>query len=89
VSLLDRLLSSFSRHGGLAPGSERVLGQSLGDREHPTLERLLATLEVEVKSFAICEVTPGDVLLLEGMQRPLFHYVLKGSGILRVEAPAN
>ncbi|MBA3344460.1 MAG: helix-turn-helix transcriptional regulator [Gemmatimonadales bacterium] len=46
---------------------------------------MLATLEVAVHSLAICEVAAGDELALVGMNRPLVHYVLRGSGLLRLD----
>ena len=49
------------------------------------LDRLLASLEVRVNAFAICEVHHGWSLVLDGMPTPLIHFVLKGSGILRPE----
>ncbi|MBA3520749.1 MAG: cupin domain-containing protein [Rhizobiales bacterium] len=49
------------------------------------LDRLLASLDVRVNAFAICEVRRGWSLVLDGMAAPLIHYVLKGSGILRPE----
>jgi AraC-like DNA-binding protein len=85
MSLLDRLLSSFIRYGDPATGGQPGMARPVGDLEGATLERLLATLEAEVKSFAICDVAADDALVLQGVEQPLFHYVLKGKGVLRVE----
>jgi AraC family transcriptional activator of mtrCDE len=85
MSLLDRLLSSFSRYGEPDWRRRRGRATSTSHHEAATVDRLLATLEAEIKSFAICEVAPGDSLLLQGVEQPFFHYVLKGTGILRVE----
>lgn len=52
------------------------------------LDRLLASLEVRVNAFAICKVPRGWSLVLDGVPAPLLHYVLKGSGILRLEGGA-
>jgi len=49
------------------------------------LDRMLASLEVRVCGFAVCEVRRGWSLVLDGMPAPLIHYVLKGAGILRLE----
>lgn len=49
------------------------------------LDRLLASLEVRVNAFAVCEVHRGWSLVLDGIPAPLIHYVLKGSGTLRPE----
>lgn len=49
------------------------------------LDRLLASLDVRVNAFAVCEVCRGWSLVLDGMAAPLIHYVLKGSGNLRPE----
>jgi AraC-like DNA-binding protein/quercetin dioxygenase-like cupin family protein len=84
MSLLDRLLQGLPRSGA-AELDRQDSGQA--DRFGPagTLERLIATLEVAVSAFAICEVARGHALALGTLPRPTIHYVLKGSGILRLE----
>lgn len=46
------------------------------------LDRLLSNLSVYVKPFAICTVSEGWRLHLPGPTGPLFHFVLKGNGVL-------
>lgn len=49
------------------------------------LDRLLASLEVHVRGFALCNVQRGHRLVLEPMDTPVIHYALKGPGILEVQ----
>lgn len=46
------------------------------------LDRLLATLEVDVTGFALCEVSRGVALMLPPAKAPILHYVLKGRGVV-------
>jgi AraC-like DNA-binding protein len=48
------------------------------------LDRLLTSLEVHVRGFALCKVQRGYRLVLEPMDTPVIHYALKGPGILQV-----
>jgi AraC-like DNA-binding protein len=48
------------------------------------LDRLLASVEVHVRGFALCKVQRGYRLVLEPMETPVVHYALKGPGILEV-----
>jgi AraC-like DNA-binding protein len=48
------------------------------------LDRLLASLEVHVRGFALCKVQRGYRLVLEPMDSVVIHYALKGPGILEV-----
>lgn len=49
-----------------------------------TLDKLLITLAVRLHAFAICEVQYGWRLLFGTMDAVTIHYVLSGSGTLRV-----
>lgn len=51
-----------------------------------TLDKLLITLAVRLHAFAICEVKEGWRLLFGPMDAVTIHYVLAGSGTLRVGA---
>jgi len=51
----------------------------------PFISRLLSSLEVNVNGFAVCEVQRGFSLELNGMKAPIIHYVLKGSGTLKMD----
>lgn len=51
-----------------------------------TLDKLLITLAVRLHAFAICEVKEGWRLLFGPMEAVTIHYVLAGSGTLRVGA---
>jgi AraC-like DNA-binding protein len=46
------------------------------------LDRLLANLTVDVEPFAVCEVSPGWRLRLNGAGFVMLHYVLEGEGHL-------
>lgn len=86
MSLLERLLSALPRIGAPQSRSEqRALGRMGEDGSTALLERLLATLEAQVVSFAICEVAPGQALVLPGTDHPVINYVLKGAGKLKIE----
>lgn len=53
------------------------------------LDRLLLALSAHVEALAICEVCRGWRLVLDPRDAPLLHYVLKGSGRLRlVDGPS-
>jgi len=47
------------------------------------LDKLLANLTVEVEPFALCHVSRGWRLRLPGPPRPLLHFVLQGTGVVR------
>ena len=49
-----------------------------------TLDRLLTTLAVRLHAFAICEVKEGFRLTFAPLDAVTIHYVLAGSGLLRV-----
>lgn len=48
------------------------------------LDQLLAALDVQVNAFAICEIQAGWRLNFDGDRRPSIHYVLSGSGAIRI-----
>lgn len=48
------------------------------------LDRLLATLDVALSAFALCEVQHGYQLRFDPMDTVVIHYVLAGSGVLRL-----
>jgi AraC family transcriptional activator of mtrCDE len=48
------------------------------------LERLLASLEVQIEGFAVCGVRRGYRLILGQQDAPLVHCALKGPGILEI-----
>ena len=48
------------------------------------LDRLLATLDVALSAFALCEVQHGHQLRFDPMDTVVVHYVLAGSGVLRL-----
>lgn len=48
------------------------------------LDQLLAALDVQVKAFAVCEISVGWRLTFNADQTPSVHYVLSGVGALRV-----
>ncbi len=47
-----------------------------------TLDRLLATLNVELSAFAHCEVQHGHQLHFAAMDMTIVHYVLSGRGVI-------
>ena len=49
-----------------------------------TLDRLLTTLAVRIHAFAICEIKAGWRLAFDPMDAVTIHYVLAGSGTIRV-----
>jgi len=49
-----------------------------------TLDRLLTTLAVRIHAFAICEIKTGWRLAFDPMDAITIHYVLRGSGSVRV-----
>lgn len=49
-----------------------------------TLDRLLVTLAVRLHAFSICEIKQGWRLVFDFKERVTVHYVLAGSGSLRV-----
>ena len=50
-----------------------------------TLDRLLATLDVQLHAFAVCDVAEGVRLAFDSMDVVVIHYVLDGEGWLEVE----
>ncbi len=59
------------------------------DLELSSLDRLLATLDVQLHSFAVCEVGSRSRLVFEPVDVIVVHYVLAGEGSLEVDgAPA-
>jgi len=48
------------------------------------LDRLLATLDTRLHAFAVCEVQRGFRLVFDAMEAVVIHYVLAGTGFLRV-----
>jgi AraC-like DNA-binding protein len=56
--------------------------------ELSSLDRLLATLDVQLHSFAVCEVRLGSRLVFEPMNVIVVHYVLAGEGLLEVDGAA-
>lgn len=48
------------------------------------VDRLLATLDLEVEAFAICEVSPGWRLAFGPGDAPTVHYGLTGEGVVRL-----
>ena len=48
------------------------------------LDRLLTTLAVRIHAFAMCEIKSGWRLVFEPMEAVTIHYVLSGSGTIRV-----
>ena len=55
-----------------------------GARAHNQLDRLLVTLDVDVQSFALCQVQHGRRLVAEPVDAIMVHYVLAGSHHLTV-----
>lgn len=53
-----------------------------------SLDRLLATLDVQLHSFAVCEVAAGARLVFEPMNVVVVHHVLAGAGLLEVDGAA-
>lgn len=53
------------------------------------LERVLDNLGVEVQPFAICEISTGWSLRLDGCPWITFHYVVRGEGVLRTPDGEN
>lgn len=53
-----------------------------------TLDRLLATLDVQLHAFAVCDVARGVRLKFEAMDVVVIHYVLEGSGLIEVSGAA-
>ena len=49
-----------------------------------TLNRLLTTLAVRIHAFAICEIKNGWRLAFDPMDAITIHYVLAGSGLIRI-----
>ena len=49
-----------------------------------TLDRLLTTLAVRIHDFAMCEIKVGWRLAFDPMEAVTIHYVLAGSGTVRV-----
>ena len=49
-----------------------------------TLDRLLTTLAVRIHAFALCEVKTGWRLAFDPMEAVTIHYVLAGTGTIRV-----
>lgn len=47
-------------------------------------DALLASLAARASAFAVCRVAPGWRLRLGAASAPLLHYVLRGSGVLRL-----
>jgi AraC-like DNA-binding protein len=56
--------------------------------ELSSLDRLLATLDVQLHSFAVCEVRLGSRLVFDPMNVIVVHYVLAGEGVLEVDGAA-
>jgi len=56
--------------------------------ELSSLDRLLATLDVQLHSFAVCDVRLGSRLVFEAMNVIVVHYVLSGEGLLEVDGAA-
>lgn len=56
--------------------------------ELSSLDRLLATLDVQLHGFAVCEVALGSRLIFQAMNVIVVHYVLAGEGLLEVEGAA-
>jgi AraC-like DNA-binding protein len=56
--------------------------------ELSSLDRLLATLDVQLHGFAVCEVRFGSRLVFEAMNVIVVHYVLAGEGLLEVDGAA-
>lgn len=52
---------------------------------HNALDRLLATLDVQLHAFAALEIAHGSRLMFEPMNVIVVHYVLSGHGILEVD----
>ena len=52
------------------------------------LERLLATLDVRLHAFAVCEIRTGWRLVFDAMDAVIIHYVLAGTGALQTEGGA-
>lgn len=48
------------------------------------LDRLLSTLDVRLRAFAVCEIRPGWSLVFDPMPAVVIHHVLAGGGLLRV-----
>ncbi len=57
--------------------------------ELSSLDRLLATLDVQLHGFAVCEVRSGSRLVFEAMNVIVVHYVLTGRGILEVDGAVS
>ena len=53
-----------------------------------SLDRLLATLDVQLHGFAVCEVRSGVRLVFDPMNVIVVHYVLAGRGRLEVDGAA-
>jgi hypothetical protein len=49
------------------------------------LDRLLATVDVHLHAFSVCEVRPGWRLVFDPMDAVVIHYVLAGMGSLQTD----
>jgi AraC-like DNA-binding protein len=58
------------------------------DVELSSLDRLLATLDVQLHGFAVCDVQTGSRLVFDAMNVVVIHYVLAGEGLLEVDGAA-
>lgn len=56
--------------------------------EFGSLDRLLASLDVQLHGFAVCEVERGSRLVFDAMNVIVVHYVLAGDGFLEVDGAA-
>lgn len=52
---------------------------------HDALDELLTTLDVSVHAVALCDIEAGAQLVFEPMGMVTVHYVLQGSGVLKVD----
>lgn len=52
------------------------------------MDELLNSLDVEVQSFALCKIENGWALALDPIGVPIIHYVLRGTGTLRLHEGA-
>lgn len=72
----------------MPPSLNRKSGKRTAGRAS-YLDRLMTSLEVQVKGFALCKVGRGYRLMLGGLDAPVIHYVLKGPGIVQIhEGPS-
>jgi AraC-like DNA-binding protein len=49
------------------------------------VDKLLSNLDIQVEQFSLCQVTPGKRLNVPDSSRVMLHFILAGTGFLRVD----